>query len=54
MSQEMALQGVLVSRWVVILAKACHVPMMLLSEHLCLFQGYPGPRGDNGEPVSIL
>lgn len=55
-SQETALQVVLVSRYVLTsLVNTSQVHTALCSEDLCLFlQGYPGPRGDPGEPVSIL
>lgn len=54
--QETALQVVLVSRYVLTsLVNTSQVHAAPRSEDLRLFlQGYPGPRGDPGEPVSIL
>lgn len=55
-SQEMALQVVLVSRYVLTsLVNTSEVHTAPCSEDYVFFlQGYPGPRGDSGEPVSIL
>lgn len=46
----------MVSRYVLMsLVNTSQVHTAPCSEDLCLFlQGYPGPRGDPGEPVSIL